>query len=339
MENTDFKNIADRVARPSRILITTHTNPDGDAIGASLAFYSYLNKKNHQVQVMIPDQFPEFLAWLPGCENILVYSRETEQCKAEIQSADIIFAVDYNNFERLNEAGIKVLETNALKILIDHHLNPAPHFDLKISISKTSSASELIYDFIEAMGDKHLLDKGMAECLYVGIVTDTGSFSYSCNYVKTYLTIAELYRLGIDGEYIHRLVYDTYSESRLRLLGHSISDKLTVLHECHAAYIVLSQEDLDHFNYQIGDTEGVVNYALSIKGINVAALFMERDNIIKVSFRSKGSFSVDKLAREHFGGGGHRNASGANCTTTLKETVLKFINLLPEYQADLKSVY
>jgi phosphoesterase RecJ-like protein len=339
LENTDFKHISERLRKPSRILITTHTNPDGDAIGSSLALWSYLKKTGHQVSIMIPDPFPEFLAWLSGCENILIYSKDPVRCNEEIRLAEIIIAADYNNFGRLNEAGEKVLETKALKILIDHHLNPAPHFDLKISISKVSSTSELIFDFIVAMGDKQLLDKQMAECLYVGIVTDTGSFSYSCNYVKTYLAIAELYRLGIDGEHIHRLVYDTYSESRLRLLGLSVSDNLTVLPEYHTAFITLPKEDLDRFNYQIGDTEGVVNYALSIKDINLAALFMEREGIVKVSFRSKGNFSVDTLAREHFDGGGHRNASGANCTTGLEETVTKFKNLLPGYRAALKSVY
>jgi phosphoesterase RecJ-like protein len=157
--------------------------------------------------------------------------------------------------------------------------------------------------------------------------------------VNTYLIIAELFRLGIDGEQLHRLIYDTYSESRLRLLGYSISDQLVVLHEFHTAYIILTKEDLQRFDHQIGDTEGVVNYALSIKNINLAALFMERDGIVKVSFRSKGNFSVDKLAREYFGGGGHRNAAGANCTTTLDETVLKFKQLLSFYQEKLKSVY
>lgn len=339
MENTDFKQISERLKRSSRILITTHTNPDGDAIGSSLALYFYLKKKNHTVSVMIPDPYPEFLAWLPGCDSILIYTKDQALCNQTIAEAEVIIAADYNNFGRLNDAGNMVLVSNALKILIDHHLNPAPHFDLKISISKVSSTSELIYDFIVAMEDKELLDKSMAECLYVGIVTDTGSFSYSCNYVKTYLATAELYRLGIDGEHIHRLVYDTYSENRLRLLGLSVSDNLTVLSEYHTAFITLPKKDLERFDYQIGDTEGVVNYALSIKDINLAALFMERDGIVKVSFRSKGNFSVDTLAREHFDGGGHRNASGANCTTSLFDTVSKFKSLLPAYQAALKSVY
>ncbi|MEI7663327.1 MAG: DHH family phosphoesterase [Bacteroidota bacterium] len=339
MENTDFSAISEKLSKPLQILITTHTNPDGDAIGSSLALSFYLKKKNHQVRVMAPDPFPDFLAWMPGHDDILFFSRNKSECIKAIETADLIIAADYNNFSRLNDAAPLVRQSKALKVLIDHHLFASDEFDYKVSISKISSTSELVYDFIDASGDLHLLDKDIAECIYTGIITDTGSLSYSCNYVKTYLIIAELVRLGIDGEHLHRLIYDTYSESRLRLLGFSISDQLIVLHEYHTAFITLSRADLDKFNHQIGDTEGVVNYALSIKDINLAALFMERDGIVKVSFRSKGNFSVDKFAREHFNGGGHRNAAGANCDTTLEETVNKFREILPQYQATLKSVY
>lgn len=339
MKNTDFQKISDLLTHPSRILITTHTNPDGDAIGSSLALSAYLVKKNHQVNVMVPDPFPEFLAWVPGQDNVLIFRKEPENCKSAIEAAEIIFSVDYNNLDRLNEAGILVKQSKAVKVLIDHHLFPSPLFDLKISVPATSSTSELIYDFILASGDADLLDKSIAECIYAGIITDTGSFSYSCNYVKTYQIVAELFRLGIDGEHIHRLIYDTYSENRLRLLGYSISEKLVVLPDHHTAYITLSKEELQKFDYQVGDTEGVVNYALSMKNINLAALFMERDGQVKISFRSKGHFSVDVLARNHFQGGGHRNASGANCDTSLEQTVQLFLDLLPGLQEQLKSVY
>ena len=339
MENTDFLNIAEKLSKPLQILITTHTNPDGDAIGSSLALSFYLKKKNHSVQVMAPDPFPDFLAWMPGHEDILIFSKDKNECINAIQSADLIIAADFNNLSRLNDAARLVRQSKAIKILIDHHLFASDEFDYKISISRISSTSELVYNFIEAMGDLPLLDKDIAECIYAGIITDTGSLSYSCNYVRTYMIIAELIRLGIDGEHLHRLIYDTYSESRLRLLGYSISDQLVVLPDYHTAFITLSSADLLKFNHQIGDTEGVVNYALSIKDINLAALFMERDGIVKVSFRSKGNFSVDSFAREHFDGGGHRNASGANCSTTLEDTVLKFRQILPLYQSKLKSVY
>jgi len=339
LEGTDFIEIQKHLTSAKRILITTHTNPDGDAIGASLALYTYLTMKNHDVHVMAPDPFPEFLSWMNGQEKILIFEKQRDICIQEIQLANVIFCVDYNNLSRINEAGQYILQSQAVKILIDHHLYPSDHFDLKISLAGTSSASELIYDFIVESGDAHILNKSIAECLYAGIVTDTGSFSYSCNYVKTYLIIADLFRIGIDGEYIHRQIYDTYSESRLRLLGYSISDKLVVLPDYHTAYITLSKEDLIRFNYQVGDTEDVVNYALSIKNINLAALFMERDGMVKVSFRSKGHFSVDEIARNHFGGGGHCNASGANCTTSLEETVNKFLDLIPGFYSRLKTVY
>jgi phosphoesterase RecJ-like protein len=339
LENTHFKIISELISRPLRILITTHSNPDGDAIGSSLAFASYLKKKNHSVQVMIPDPYPDFLSWMDGHEEILIFSTDKVACIEAIEQAQMIVAADYNNLGRLNDAAPLVRQSKAIKVLIDHHLTPSDEFDYQISISKISSTSELVYNFMEEMGDLHLLDKSIAECIYAGIITDTGSLSYSCNYVRTYLILAELFKLGIDGEYLHRLIYDTYSESRLRLLGYSISDQLTVLPEYHTAYIILSKEDLERFDHQIGDTEGVVNYALSIKDINLAALFMERDGIVKVSFRSKGSFAVNTLAAEYFNGGGHRNAAGANCSTTLEETVLKFKQILPLYQTRLKSVY
>ena len=339
MENTDFTLISELISQPLRILITTHSNPDGDAIGSSLALAAYLKKKNHSVQVMIPDPYPDFLAWMKGCEEILIFSFRENECLQAIGQAQLIIAADYNNLGRLNNAAPYVRQSKAVKVLIDHHLNPSDEFDHRISISRISSTSEIIYNFIEAMGDLNLLDKDIAECIYAGIITDTGSLSYACNYVKTYLIMADLFRLGIDGEHLHRLIYDTYSESRLRLLGYSISDQLVVLPEFHTAYIRLSKEDLERFDHQIGDTEGVVNYALSIKDINLAALFMERDGIVKVSFRSKGSFAVNTLAAEYFNGGGHRNAAGANCDTTLEETILKFRQLLPLYQPMLKSVY
>ncbi len=339
MENTDFQSIASKLLKPLKILITTHTSPDGDAIGSSLALAFYLRKKHHHVILMAPDPFPDFLAWMPGHNDILVFSKDREACITAIGNADMIIAADYNNFARLNDAAPLVRQSKAVKVLIDHHLNASDEFSLKISVSRISSTSELVYSIIEAMGDNDLLDKEIAECIYAGIITDTGSLSYSCNYVKTYLIVAELIRLGVDGEHLHRLIYDTYSESRLRLLGYSISDQLTVLPGYHTAFITLSKADLEKFNHQIGDTEGVVNYALSIKDINLAALFMERDGIVKASFRSKGNFSVDKLAREHFNGGGHRNAAGANLETSLAETVSKFRDILPSYQDALKSVY
>ncbi len=339
MEHNDFEAIRALFSQPGRIVVTAHANPDGDAIGASLALAFYLRKKGHEVEVLVPDPFPGFLSWMPGSEEILIYSQEKERCLQIIAQAGVIISADYNQLDRLNSLSQPVIGSGAVRILIDHHLNPSDEFDYMISETKVSSTSELVYQFIEAADEIHLLDKQMAECLYAGIITDTGSLSYACNFVKTYLIVAELFRLGIDGEHLHRLIYDTYSEDRLRLLGFSISDQLVVLPEYHTAFIYLSKEDLQRFRYQIGDTEGIVNYALSIKDINLAALFMERDGMVKVSFRSKGNFSVNQLARNCFGGGGHRNAAGANCYTSLQDAVAKFRSILPDYQEQLKQVY
>jgi len=312
LKDTDFIKIQETLDKSGSIIITTHTNPDGDAIGASLAMFLYLSKRGFIVHVVIPDLYPEFLAWMPGAKEIMIFEQHPLECKQLVKEADLIICVDFNNLKRLNELGDDFRRSDAAKILIDHHLNPSDEFSLKISFNKISSTSELIYDFICESGYKSLIDKHIAECLYTGIATDTGSFSYSCNYVKTYLITAELFRLGIDGEHIHRLIYDTYSESRLRLLGYAVSGGLRVLPEYHA---------------------------LSIRDINLAALFMERDGQVKVSFRSKGSFSVDRLAREHFGGGGHRNASGANCNESLDVTISRFLDLLPSFGEDLIHVY
>ncbi len=339
MKNTDFAKVQQLLATPGKILITSHTNPDGDAIGAGLALFLYLKNKGHDVRFLVPDPFPGFLAWLPGQEEILVFRGNEENCLAAIREADILFSVDYNSLDRLSKATPAARGSKAVKVLLDHHKNPSDDYDYKISVIETSSTCELVYEFIAAMGDKELITREIAECIYTGITTDTGSYSYSCNYVRTYEIVADLFSRGIDGEHIHRLVYDTYSEDRLRLLGYALSEKLTVLPEYHTAFIALTREDLDRFNYQVGDTEGVVNYALSISGINLAALFSDRDGVIHASFRSKGHFRVDDLARDHFEGGGHANAAGAYSYVSMEETIKKFVSLLPAYQERLTSVY
>lgn len=322
-----------------KIIITTHTNPDGDAIGACLSLMGYLEKKNQAVSVIIPDPDPAFLHWMPFHEKILVYSAETAKCREMIASAAIIFCVDFNGLGRLSNAETDFRQAGAVKVLIDHHKNPKPDFDHMISVVNASSTCELIYDFIDSCGDAGLIDQEIGACLYAGLVTDTGSFSYSCNNEKPYLIAADLVSKGVDGEHVHRLVYDTYSENRLRLLGYSISEKLFVLPEYHAAYISLTKEDLERFDHQVGDTEDIVNFALSIGSVNVAALFYDRGEEVKVSLRSKGKFSVNEIAAKYFNGGGHMNAAGATTHISLEDTVNVFLSLLPLYEKALKEVY
>jgi bifunctional oligoribonuclease and PAP phosphatase NrnA len=339
LKNSGFKELIGEVKKHHKILITTHTNPDGDAIGSSLALFGYLKKKHFEVYVMVPDPDPAFLHWMPYHDNLLVFSQDRETCLGVIEQVDLIFSVDFNTLDRLEEATEYVRKAKATRILIDHHKDPDQTFHFMISDISVSSTAELIYDFIIESGDHSLIDSDIASCIYAGIITDTGSFSYSCNNEKTYQITADLISAGIDGEHIHRLVYDTYSEDRLRLLGFSLSKKLVVLPGSHTAYISLSTDDLLRFNHQVGDTEGIVNYGLSVDGINLAALFMEREGLVKISLRSKGNFSVNDMARKHFEGGGHKNAAGAYSYVSLDETISKFLSILPEYLEQLKKVY
>ncbi len=320
---------------PSEIVITSHYNPDGDALGSSLAMCNYLQQKGHKVSLILPNDFPDFLGWMPGIENAVIYFHKSKGADKLIAKASIIFCLDYNAIPRVNLFADQLFKAKGIKILIDHHLQPEDHFDYSFSVIKTSSTSELVFDFIEASGDYSMLNKEIAVCLYVGIMTDTGSFSFACNYPHTYEVVSKLVQKGVDTERVHRLVYDTYSEGRMRLLGFCLSERMVVLHELSTAYIWLKKSDLQRFGFKPGDTEGVVNYALSIKDISFAALFTEKSDRIRISFRSKGDFSVNNFAREHYEGGGHRNAAGGDAFVSMEQTLSKFEGLLLLYKDEL----
>ncbi|MFC1733729.1 bifunctional oligoribonuclease/PAP phosphatase NrnA, partial [candidate division KSB1 bacterium] len=316
----------------------THANPDGDAIGSSLALYHYYKLKGHTVHIVVPNDYPSFYKWMPGIDHILNFEKEADSCIAKLEKADWIFCLDYNSIFRVGEFSKYLAASDKPKMLIDHHLQPEDHFDHVMSIANTSSTSELVFEFIDSMTDKGLINKEIAACLYVGIVTDTGSFSYACNYSKTYRIIAELIEIGVDGEQIHRYVYDTFSENRMRLLGFCLSERLVVLNEYHTAYIYLMKEDLERYSFQVGDTEGVVNYALAVKDINMAVLFTEKEDYVRMSIRSKGNFSVNDFVRNHFEGGGHKNAAGGNSYLSIQETIKQFEKLLPQYRKALSHI-
>lgn len=328
-------NIASLLRNKSRILITTHYNPDGDAIGSSLALYHYLILKGHEVNVLIPNDIPEFIQWMPGNDKLIIYYHKSAIADKLIEEADIIFCLDYNSLSRVKLFDEKLATAKGKKILIDHHLEPSDQFDHTLSIINVSSTAELVYEFICDLGDRGKIDINIGINVYVGMMTDTGSFSFACNYPRTFEIVADLITKGIDSEQIHRLVYDTYSENRMRLLGYCLSERMVVLKDLCTAYIWLTQEDLDKFSFSPGDTEGVVNYALAIKNISFAALFTEKKSCIRISFRSKNDFSVNEFAREHFQGGGHRNASGGDSYLGMEETLKKFTDLLPLYKEEL----
>jgi phosphoesterase RecJ-like protein len=332
---TEIKKVKTLLSKPKNIVIVTHWSPDGDAMGSSLGLYNYLIQKKHTVQVITPNDYPSFLNWLPGNKKVINFSTNPKPAVSKVAKADFIFCLDFNSLKRIDILGEEVAKSTAPKMIIDHHLEPEDFASYMLHNVKASSTCELIYDFIQLMSDKKKLTKDVANCLYTGIMTDTGSFRYPSTTAKTHRIVGELIQAGAENGDIHRLIYDNNTESRLKILGYCLGERLNVLDEYGVAYFSLSQQDLDQRNYQKGDTEGIVNFPLSIKAVQFSAFFVERDGIIKISFRSKGTFDVNKFARAHFSGGGHANAAGGMSKLSLKETVAQFVEVLPSYKKQL----
>lgn len=334
MKPSFIKEVKNNLAVAKKIVIIAHHNPDGDAIGSLLAMWFYM-KKNYNAAAIVPNDFPEFYKWMPGADNIKVATKEKQECTDLIAKADVIFCLDFNSPDRVGVLANDLKNSKAVKVLIDHHLLPSAFFKIAYTQTETSSTAELVYDFIKAMGDEKLVDYDIAVAIYVGIITDTGSFSHSCNFPNTYKVTSKLIEKGVDAADIQRLVFCTFSEYRLRLLGHCLSERLTIINKYATAYIVITQEDMKRFHFKIGDSEGIVNYGLTMKGIRLAALFTERNGYTKVSLRSAGAIDVDKFARKHLSGAGHKNASGADMHKPLKESIEEFVSLLPLYEKEL----
>jgi phosphoesterase RecJ-like protein len=334
---SEIKKVKSLLGTTRNIVIVTHWSPDGDAIGSSLGLYNFLIKKKHKVTVITPNDYPEFLAWMKGNNKVINFQKEAEKGKKAVAKAEIVFCLDFNVLKRIDLLGEEVEKTKAIKFLIDHHPQPSDFADYMLHSVAACSTCELIYDFIVLLGDKKLIDKDIANCLYTGIMTDTGSFRFPSTTSKTHRVLAELIDSGAENAEVHNRIYDDNTESRLKLLGFCLNERLAVLSEFKTAFFYLTQKDLDKFSYKKGDTEGVVNYALSIRGIRFAAFFVERDGVIKTSFRSKGSFDVNKFARAHFSGGGHVNAAGGMSELPMNKTLEKFRLLLPDYLKQLQA--
>lgn len=320
-----------------KIVITTHHKPDGDAMGSSLGLYNFLKGKGHEVKVIVPSEYPDFLHWLPGHNDVEVFAPSNPSHVEAILGADVLFCLDFNWMNRTEAMEPVLRKARGIKILIDHHLDPESAYDHVFSHTDACATAELIYEFIDALGQKSSITPEIAECLYCGIMTDTNSFRYSSMKAATHRIVAALMEHGAENYRIHERVYDNFTENRLRLLGYILKDKLTVLPEFHTAYISMSSAELDMFNFKSGDTEGIVNYALSIQGIKFAVFFVERDGLIKISFRSKDQFSAKEFAANYFEGGGHRNASGGKSELSLSATVERFLTVLPHYKSQLNS--
>lgn len=328
------------LSTPKKLVIIGHRNPDGDAVGSTLALAQFLRKKGHFTEVVMPNEHPEFLNWLPEATKIWKFDKQNIQSKRAINNSDLIFLLDFNTLNRVGDDMEKTLRLYQKDFaMIDHHQQPD---DMPYMYSDTSMCStcQMVYHFIEMMDGVDLIDKNIATCLYTGIMTDTGSFRFRSTTSTTHRIIASLIDKGAVNDMIHGQVHDTKSYGSLQLLGQALQN-LKYLPEFKTAFITLSDKEKKENDYTRGDTEGVVNYALSLKDTVFGVIFIEdkEQGIIKISFRSKGSFSVNQFARKYFEGGGHDNAAGGRSTLSLEDTVTRFISLLPEYKEALKSSY
>ncbi|WP_026753133.1 bifunctional oligoribonuclease/PAP phosphatase NrnA [Sediminibacter sp. Hel_I_10] len=337
MNKADIEGVKSLLSSPKKIVVIPHKNPDGDAIGSTLGLLHYLKKSNHEAVIIAPNDYPDFLKWLPGESSILKYDSQTDLCKPLISDADLIFTLDFNALGRIGDMEFAVTHAKAIKLMIDHHQQPDDYATYTYSDVSMSSTCEMVYNFIEMLGDSNLVDQDIATCLYTGIMTDTGSFRFSSTTNHTHYIVGKLIEKGANNSEIHNNIYDTNSYERLQLLGCALRN-LKVVPEYRTAYITLKQEELNTYNFRKGDTEGFVNYCLSLKGIIFAAIFIEshQDQIIKISLRSKGEFSVNEVSRSHFNGGGHTNAAGGKSDLNLSDTIDKFISILPNYKKELQ---
>lgn len=326
----DIEAVKVLLATPKKIAILPHRNPDGDAMGSTLGLLHYLEKKGHTATVIVPNEFPDFLAWLPASDGVKIFEKEREVSTKILQEADLIFTLDFNTLSRTGDLTADVLKSLSVPfIMIDHHQSPDDYAVVTFSDTSYGSTCEMVYQFIHGQGDGDLIDVTIASCLYTGIVTDSGSFRYPSTTGTTHRIVADFIDIGIDNSAIHSLLFDNHSHNRIQILARSLQN-MKVLPVYKTSYTSMSQDELNSFGQSKGDTEGIVNYGLSMKDIVFTAMFTENkdEGIIKISFRSKGGFDVNRYAREHFSGGGHVNAAGGKSNLSLEDTIQKFIATL-----------
>lgn len=337
MIEIDYVTLKEELSSPKKIVIIPHKNPDGDAMGSTQALCRFLKKSGHEAIVISPNDYPSFIKWLPEAEAVLIYEHHKQQAHNIIETADFIFTLDFNHFSRCGELEKPLNEaTNATFVMIDHHQQPDNYAKYTYSDVEMCSTCQMVYHFIENMEGLHLLDAEISTCLYTGIMTDTGSFRYRSTSSLTHRIIAQLMDAGADNTSIHESIYDTNTYSKLQLKGVALKN-LKLLPEYRTAYISMSQKELNDHNFKKGDTEGFVNIGLSMQGYIFAVIFIEnsQEGIIKISFRSKGEFSVNEFARNHYNGGGHNNAAGGRSEISLDATIETFLSILPKYKETL----
>lgn len=327
--------VTDLLKKQARVIIITHHNPDGDAIGSALGLYHFVKALNAHTMVMVPNDIPAFLQWMPSCDKIFVASHHPEKAATLLEEAGLIFCLDFNAPSRVEHLQKSLEQSKAIKVVIDHHPQPQDFADYLFSDVTASSTCEMILDFADAAGLQENLNRDVAACLYTGIMTDTGSFKFHSCTAKTHIITARLLSTGINKTIIHQEVLDTNSINRLRMLGNCLMNSLQVFPEIRTAIMHLSKEDQDHFRSAKGDTEGFVNYCLSLKGIDLAAMFIENAEYIKISFRSKNSIDVNQIARNFFNGGGHTNAAGGKAYESLADCQRRFIDTIHSHASEI----
>ena len=331
-----IKSLEALISEKKNIVITVHRGPDGDAIGSALGLYNVLVQLGHNTSVITPNDYASFLHWMPGNDKVIVFTQEEKRAIEITEKADLIFLLDFGQIARLDTYANVVQNVSATKVMIDHHQQPDESVsDILFSDVSACSTAQIVFEIIEELGYKNLINKDVAECLYTGIMTDTGSFKYSSTTERTHHIIAELIGKGAENSKIHDLVYDNFSENRVKLLGYCLNHKLQIFKENKAAIISLNAEELERFNFQKGDTEGVVNYALSIEGIIFAVFIAEKEGMVKLSLRSKGDFKVNEIAKKYFNGGGHMNAAGGISDVSVEETIENFKEIFNQYKTKL----
>ncbi len=333
-----ISNIYLQLPSKKQVVITMHQKPDGDAMGSSLALMHFLVQFGHQVTVISPTNWASFLNWMPGTRQVLDYERDTEKCNQILHSAEWLFCLDFNTANRTKRMETNLLDTKADRILIDHHQEPQTGiFRYGISDVSKSSTAEMVYDFIIASGYTDKINKEVAECLYAGVMTDTGSFRFPSSSAGVHRMIADLKEKGLEHSIIHEALFDNFSENRFRFIGNVLLNRMEVFYEYNTALIAVPQADLIKYDIKTGDTEGLVNFPLSIEGIRLAAIIIDRGEERKCSFRSKGSFDVNSFARKYFNGGGHHNAAGGFSKGTLDEAIADFKKAIKENAGELSS--
>ncbi|SHJ54610.1 DHH family phosphoesterase [Flavobacterium haoranii] len=334
--SSELNELKSLLAEPKKITIVSHRNPDGDAMGSSLGLLHVLKQLNHQVTFISPNEFPEFLAWLPNSNDVVIFEKQQNVAEELLKSSDLIFTLDFNALHRTGDFMGNFMKTlSNTMVLIDHHELPDDYAKYLFSNTNYGSTCEMVYDFINALDYNNLINKEVATCIYTGILTDSGGFRFPKTTPATHRCVAQLIERGVNNSEVYNLLYDNSTYNRLQLLGRALQN-LKLLPEFNASYITLSQEELNDFNYQKGDTEGIVNYGLTIKDVFITAIFIENkdEGIIKISFRSQGDYDVNQFARKYFNGGGHINAAGGKSFSNLEETVNQFIaNLAKEKQS------